>query len=126
MTGILTVKRALLGLAALAAATAFTTSRPVEAAPNYDGLWSVVILTEQGICEPSYRAPIRISKGNLINAGSAHFTITGTVGKNGAVTVQVSQGPNMATGTGKLRATTGGGSWSGGPCAGTWRAEKRT
>ena len=125
MTGILTAKRVFLGLVALSAATAFTASREAEAVPNYDGLWSVVITTEQGICDPSYRAPIRISKGNLVNAGSSNFSITGKVGKNGVVTVQVAQGPNMATGTGKLTATSGGGSWSGGPCAGTWRAEKR-
>jgi hypothetical protein len=123
---VFTRKRVVLGLLALSAAVALPTLRPAEAAPpSYDGLWSVVIVTQQGICEPSYRAPIRIHKGHLVNAGSAQFSITGRVGKNGAVVVQVTQGPNSATGTGHLNSTRGGGSWSGGPCAGTWQAEKR-
>jgi hypothetical protein len=111
---------------AVSAAIALPLLTPAEASsPNYDGLWSVVIQTQQGLCEPSYRAPIRISKGTMVNAGSGSFTITGRVGKNGAVVVQVSQGPNSATGTGQLQNGRGGGSWSGGPCAGTWHAEKR-
>jgi hypothetical protein len=111
---------------AVSAAVALPLLSPAEAAqPDYDGLWSVVIQTQQGLCEPSYRAPIRISKGTMVNAGSGSFTITGRVGKNGAVVVQVTQGVNSATGTGKLQSNRGGGSWSGGPCAGTWHAEKR-
>ena len=33
-----------------------------RSAPNYDGLWSVVIVTEEGACDRAYRYPIRISK----------------------------------------------------------------
>ncbi len=126
MTAVFTRKHAVLGALALSAAIALPMLSPAEAAPpNYDGLWSVVIKTQQGICEPTYRAPIRISKGQMLNAGSANFTINGRVGKNGAVVVQVIQGANSASGSGHLSATHGGGSWSGGPCSGTWHAEKR-
>jgi hypothetical protein len=121
-----TRKHAALGVLALTAAIAMSAQRPADAQqPSYDGLWSVVIVTQQGICEPSYRAPIRISKGHMVNAGSGNFQISGRVGKNGAVVVQVSQGANSATGTGHLNGTRGGGQWSGGPCSGTWQAEKR-
>ena len=121
-----TRKHAVLGALALSAAIALPVLSPAEAAPpSYDGLWSVVITTQQGICEPTYRAPIRISKGHMVNAGGGQFTINGRVGKNGAVVVQVTQGANSATGSGHLNANRGGGSWSGGPCAGTWHAEKR-
>jgi len=121
-----TRKHVIFAAVAVSAAIALPLLSPAEASqPSYDGLWSVVIQTQQGLCEPSYRAPIRITKGMMVNAGSGSFTITGRVGKNGAVVVQVSQGPNSATGTGKLNNTRGGGSWSGGPCAGTWHAEKR-
>lgn len=119
------LNRHLLGLAALTLAVAVPASQPAEAVPNYDGLWSVVIVTKQGLCDPSYRAALRIKNGQLANAGSASFQISGKVGKNGAVTVTVSSGPNSATGTGHLQAKSGGGSWSGGPCAGIWQAEKR-
>lgn len=120
-----TRKHVTIAALAVSAAVALPLLSPAEAAPDYDGLWSVVIQTQQGLCEPSYRAPIRITKGMMVNAGSASFVINGRVGKNGAVVVQVTQGPNSATGTGKLNSSRGGGSWSGGPCAGTWHAEKR-
>jgi hypothetical protein len=117
--------RNMLGAAALALAVAVPASQPADAVPSYDGLWSVVIVTKQGLCDPSYRAALRIRNGHLANAGSGAYTITGRVGRNGTVTVTVSAGPNSATGTGRLRGKSGGGSWSGGPCAGIWQAEKR-
>jgi hypothetical protein len=88
----------------------------------------VVIITKEGICDPSYRYPIRISKGSVINAGNATVTITGKVEKNGAVIVNVAAGDKTATGTGRLAATNGGGSWSGGngACSGVWQAERRS
>src|SRR4029079_16080214 len=81
----------------------------------------------EGICDPSYRYPIRITNGNLGNAGTASVSISGKVGKNGAVVVNVSAGDKTATGTGRLAATSGSGSWSGGngACFGTWQAERR-
>jgi hypothetical protein len=118
--------RGFVAVAALALAAALPALKPAEAVPSYDGLWSVVIVTEQGLCDRAYRAPIRISKGNLANAGAGAFTITGKVAKNGLVTVMVSQGDKSATGTGRLSGKSGAGSWSGGPCAGTWQAERRS
>jgi hypothetical protein len=116
--------RGFLAVAALSLAAALPAPRSAEAVPSYDGIWSVVIVTEQGLCDRAYRAPIRITKGNLVNAGSGQFTISGKVGKDGTVTVLVSQGDKSATGTGRLSGKTGAGSWSGGPCAGTWQAER--
>jgi hypothetical protein len=118
--------RGFLAVAALSLAAALPAPRSAEAVPSYDGIWSVVIVTEQGLCDRAYRAPIRISKGNLANAGSGQFTISGKVGRDGTVTVMVSQGDKSATGTGRLSGKTGAGSWSGGPCAGTWQAERRS
>jgi hypothetical protein len=110
-----------------ALAAAFWTGPAAGAAPSYDGNWSVVIVTQQGICDTSYRYPIRIVKGTVINAGSANVAISGAVQKNGAVTVHVSSGDKTATGTGRLAGTSGGGSWSGGngACSGVWQAERR-
>jgi hypothetical protein len=120
--------RGLLVLAALSLAAALPALRTAEAVPNYDGVWSVVIVTNQGICDPSYRYPIRISKGTVVNAGNAAVTITGSVAKNGAVIVNVAAGDKTATGTGRLAGKTGGGSWSGGngACSGIWQAERRS
>jgi hypothetical protein len=125
---IFTRTRGLLVLAALSLAAALPALRTAEAVPNYDGIWSVVIVTNQGICDPSYRYPIRISKGTVVNAGNAAVTITGSVAKNGAVIVNVAAGDKTATGTGRLAGKTGGGSWSGGngACSGIWQAERRS
>jgi hypothetical protein len=119
--------RGLLLAAGLASAAALPALRPAEAVPGYDGIWSVVIVTNQGICDSSYRYPIRISNGSLGNAGSAAVSISGKVGRNGAITVHVRAGDNTATGTGRLAGKSGGGSWSGGngACSGSWQAERR-
>jgi hypothetical protein len=122
---IFTRKRAMFGLLALATAATLTAWRPAEAVPNFDGAWSVVITTEAGGCDPSYRTSIRISKGQFYNAGSGQFTLQGTVDPTGTVRVKVSKGDNSATGTGKLTAKAGAGTWAGGPCAGKWQAERR-
>ena len=125
---VFTRARGLLVLAALSLAAALPALRPAEAVPSYDGIWSVVIVTNLGICDPSYRYPIRISRGTVVNAGNAAVTITGTVAKNGAVIVNVAAGDKTATGTGRLAGKTGGGSWSGGngACSGIWQAERRS
>jgi hypothetical protein len=95
------------------------------AGPAYDGVWSVLVHTEKGDCDPGYRYPIRISNGHLANAGDAAFTITGAVAPNGAITVTVSAAGKSASGSGRLAGTEGGGSWTGGSCSGSWTAERR-
>jgi hypothetical protein len=99
---------------------------PATSAPTYDGLWSVVIVTEKGTCDRAYRYPIRIFNGTLANARNDAFVIAGTVGGNGAVTLMVSHGDKSATGLGRLSRAAGSGSWRGGNCAGTWNAERRS
>src|SRR5258705_11785870 len=116
-SGILARSRGLALLAALSAVAALPALRSAEAVPGYDGVWSVVIFTKEGICDTSYRYPIRITNGNLGNAGTATVSISGKVGKNGAVIVNVSTGDKTATGTGRLPAPNGGGSWTRGHAA---------
>ncbi len=117
--------RAALALVAISFAGVLGASAPAAATANYDGLWSVVIMTEKGTCDRAYRYPVRISKGAVENDGPSLINVSGKVGGNGAVTVLVSAGDKSATGTGKLAGKIGGGKWSGGECAGTWEAERR-
>src|SRR5262245_749726 len=114
-----------LTLATLTAATAYATL-PAQAKTNFDGNWSVVIITEKGTCDRSYRYPVKISNGSVGYAGGASFDVSGRVGPNGKVTVTVSRGDKRASGFGQLGADSGGGSWSGGECSGTWQAERRS
>jgi hypothetical protein len=114
-----TTLAALLGLGVVAA------SAPVQATGNYDGKWSVVIVTEKGDCDRAYRYPIDIRNANLVNAGDTSFDISGKVQGNGAVAVRISYGQKSASGSGHLSGNSGEGRWAGGSCAGTWSAERR-
>ena len=112
-------------LCAIIAAAATITSTTSFAMPRYDGLWSVLVMTNKGDCDPGYRYPVRIANGKLVNAGDNAFTISGNVGDSGAITVTVSAGGKSAIGSGRLAGNSGGGSWSGGSCSGSWTAERR-
>lgn len=112
-------------LAALLGVGMVMAAAPVSATSNFDGKWSVVIVTEKGDCDRAYRYPIDIRGQNLLNAGNASFDISGKVQDNGAVAVRIAYGQKSASGSGRLSGTTGEGSWSGGGCGGTWTAERR-
>jgi hypothetical protein len=112
-------------LYAMIATVGSLTSSMSFAVPAYDGVWSVLIHTEKGDCDPGYRYPVRIFNGHLANAGDAAFTITGTVAPTGAITVTVSAAGKSANGSGRLAGTEGSGSWTGGSCSGSWTAERR-
>ena len=81
---------------ALGSVTILGTALPATSAPSFDGVWSVVIVTEKGTCDRAYRYPIRISNGTVVNEGSSPATINGKVASNGAVTVTVSGGGKTA------------------------------
>lgn len=120
----------ILSAVALLAMTAVPAgSAPIAAGKaSFDGGWSVLIVTEKGTCDRAYRYPVKIQNGAVGYAGTASFNVTGKVGDNGAVTVTVSRGNQSATGTGRMSATDGGGTWStgSGECSGTWTAERRS
>ena len=114
-----------LAAAAILSASALPASAPAFARSSYDGQWSVLIVTQKGTCDRAYRYPVRISRGNVLNAGDSPVSITGRVGDNGTLTVTVSHGNQRATGSGRLSGANGAGTWRGGDCSGTWEAERR-
>jgi hypothetical protein len=124
----MTALRNRLAVCALVAASATLAASATSnaAAPRYDGMWSVSIVTEKGDCDRGYRYPIRISNGVLANSGSDPFTITGNVTPSGAIVVTVSAGTKSAIGSGRLARDSGAGNWQGGSCSGTWSAERRS
>src|SRR2546423_12313338 len=76
---------------------------PISAAkPNFDGTWSVLIVTESGKCDRAYRYPVRIGKGSVGYAGSASFKVSGKVGAKREVTVTVARGSRSGNGTGRM------------------------
>ena len=127
MTHLLQTRSAVraLSMAALLAATAYA-AVPAVAKTNFDGKWSVVIITDKGSCDRSYRYPVRISDGSVGYGGEGSFNVSGRVAPNGSINVTVSRGEKRANGSGKLAGDFGSGSWSGGECSGTWQAERRS
>src|SRR6186997_1503069 len=120
---------ALTALAILAASAAPAFPAPIASGKaNFDGNWSVLIVTEKGTCDRAYRYPVRITNGSVGYAGEASFNVSGSVGPNGSVTVMVSKGTQSARGSGQLSATDGSGRWvaGSGECSGTWTAERRS
>ena len=120
---------ALTALAILAMSAVPASPAPMSAAkPNFDGTWSVLIVTEQGKCDRAYRYPVKIQNGSVGYAGSASFTVSGKVGAKGEVTVTVARGSQSANGTGRMSESDGAGTWvaGSGECKGTWTAERRS
>jgi hypothetical protein len=103
-------------------------SAPASARSNFDGQWSVLIVTQKGTCDRAYRYPVKIDNGSVGYAGDSSFTVSGKVGENGTVTVKVARGSQSANGQGRLSATDGSGMWiaGSGDCSGTWTAERRS
>ena len=117
-----------LAAAAILTASAVPAAAPAFARSNYDGQWSVLIVTQKGTCDRAYRYPVKIDNGLVGYAGEASFNVSGKVGANGTVTVTVSRGSQSAKGTGRMSATDGSGIWTAGSgeCSGTWSAERRS
>jgi len=118
-------------LSALAGLALITPFEPAAAAPrmNYDGNWSVLIVTQKGPFDKAYRYGLAIRNGRVFYEGSAPVNVRGGVTGNGRVEVAVSAGSQGANGTGRISGNSGGGNWIGqgsmGSCSGTWSAERR-
>jgi hypothetical protein len=115
--------------ALLAAALSSGIVTPVKAQAAYDGLWSVLIITDKGTCDRGYRYAIRIKGGKVTHADPANssFRINGRVSGNGAARVSVARGDQSANGSGRITRNGGAGRWKSakGECSGTWEAERR-
>src|ERR1044072_7125019 len=103
-------------------------SAPASARSNFDGAWSVLIVTHKGTCDRAYRYPVKIDNGAVGYAGDASFTVSGRVQTTGAVTATAARGNQSANGPGRRAPAGGTGSWvpGSGECSGTWTAERRS
>jgi hypothetical protein len=116
--------RILSGILALACLVAADLA---SAATTFDGHWSVVIITDHGECDPTFRYGLQIANGTI--SADAAATVQGRVSAAGTVRVIVQSGDQRAAGSGRLSADRGSGVWRGkgtrGSCSGTWLAERR-
>jgi hypothetical protein len=127
------LKRSVLFAAALLAAPSWTASAaPVvpgaSGVTQFDGAWSVSIVTDSGECDRGYRYALRIANGRIFY-DNPNFNVSGQVNARGQVQVTVGAGSQVAVGTGRLSRDYGTGTWSGqsptSRCSGHWEAERR-
>ncbi len=101
-----------------------------QAQQQFNGRWSVEVVTERGECDRAYRYPVAVENGRVRYAGDAPFEINGRVAANGAVqgSIVAPQGQGRAEVRGKLDGGWGTGTWVARGrmnCSGKWVAEKR-
>jgi hypothetical protein len=103
--------------------------KPPAAAVNFDGRWSVVIITDAGSCDRAYRYGLRISGGRIYYDGDSAAVMNGQVDPKGNVVVSLRYGQSTANGSGHLTESDGEGRWQGAStsagCSGHWEAERR-
>src|ERR1700737_3849210 len=92
-------------LAAVAAPGAADAGKAGGAGGGYDGIWSVLIITQAGTCDPAYSYPFRVVGGRISTAGAAD--VSGSVGLGGVVVVRISAGGRVASGNGRPRGAPG-------------------
>jgi hypothetical protein len=110
-------------LAIVAIASGLALAAGTSAKASFDGAWTVSIVTTKGTCETGVALPIQINAGRIASSMS-EVGVTGRVADHGGITVTVIQGIKRAFGIGKLAEASGSGTWRGGPCSGTWTAQK--
>jgi len=116
----------------LATVLLLATAIPGEAAKttrtSFDGSWSVLIITDAGNCDRTYRYGLRIAGGQLYYEGGTDVVMSGRVTPKGYVSVWLRRGDALAQGTGRLSRSSGAGRWQGASanlaCSGRWQAER--
>jgi hypothetical protein len=112
--------------AVLGAVVAMPGDAEARTAGAYDGIWNVVFATQAGNCSATNSAPFAVSGRRVSSAGGGK--VTGGIGRSGAVSVRISVGLSVASGSGRLVGNSGAGRWSGvilgDRCSGTWQAAR--
>jgi len=112
----------------LTAASSAPAVRAAASVAQFDGNWSVSIVTDSGSCDRGYLYALRIANGRIYYDNPS-FNVNGVVNARGQVSVTVSAGGQSASGTGRLSRDYGQGTWSGrsaaDQCSGHWEAERR-
>ncbi len=123
----ISLKRVVLPALALLAVTVPGSAKPTQS--SFDGRWSVVIITDAGTCDRSYRYGLVVSRGRISYEGDSGVMVSGGVDPRGRVSVSLRYGQAAARGSGRLSSSEGEGRWqgasSGARCSGRWLAERR-
>ena len=95
---------------------------------SFDGAWSVQIAMDRGNCDAINRLNVDIRDGAMHYTGDSAVSIQGRVVNDGQVRVRLTHGDHRASGSGRLSASSGTGTWHGtglaSSCGGSWSAER--
>ncbi|SDS55379.1 hypothetical protein SAMN05444158_2411 [Bradyrhizobium canariense] len=113
-------------ICAIAAVLSGPSVAAAKAGSTYDGTWSLVFVTRQGACDPTYNFNVNISDGIVSHPNLVRFK--GRVTASGRVRASVTVQDKHAAGSGRLTKNSGQGTWSGyagsARCSGYWTAQK--
>ena len=112
----------------LAAGPLATGTPALAEAADFNGTWTVQLVTEAGVCSgsSSYTVAIQDGQVRLASAGGS-ASIAGRIGADGSVGLTVQQGPASGSASGRLRLSTGSGTWKASSlCSGRWSAQRRS
>jgi hypothetical protein len=113
------------------AAGALLSAQALAEPADYNGTWSVQLLSESGSCDRSANYTIAVEDGRvryLPSGNEARVSVSGQVGPDGNVSIGVRQGLGSADASGRLGAGSGSGTWKVSMlgCTGRWTAQRRT
>ena len=96
-------------------------------AAEFDGRWSVEVITEKGTCDRAYRWSLGVRDGRITDVGDNIAQASGRIAPNGRVSVTLIRGSDRLMATGALDRQEGSGTWRAPSrqCEGRWRAERR-
>lgn len=93
----------------------------------YNGTWAVDLVTESGLCNAHYSYSVAIREGQVqsASAASAGTRMSGRVGADGTVGLNVSNSGASGAASGRLQAQGGAGTWKvASLCSGRWTARR--
>jgi len=116
-----------LAILTLAAGPLAASTPALAEAPDFNGTWTVQLVTESGVCSgSSYTVVVQDGQVRLASAGGS-ASITGQIGADGSVGLSVRQGPASGSASGRLRSSSGSGTWKAASlCSGRWAAQRRS
>jgi hypothetical protein len=116
-----------LAILTLAAGPLAASTPALAEAPDFNGTWTVQLVTETGVCSgSSYTVVVQDGQVRLASAGGS-ASITGQIGADGSVGLNVRQGPASGSASGRLRSSSGSGTWKASAlCSGRWAAQRRS
>ena len=125
------MKHAIATLALGAGTLIYGVSESAAKPGRFNGIWSVRMVTEAGLCDKTYGYTLAIEDGSvryIPEPGDAPTTVTGQVGSDGSVDLDFRRSIAKADASGRLNANRGSGFWKLNMlgCSGRWVAERRS